>query len=91
MAKAFAASGVPAYTNRAGSMWTTFFQKGPVTDYASAKRSDTRRYAKYFHGLLERGVYIAPSQYEAGFVSLAHTKRDLDRTVAAAKAALASL
>ncbi len=91
MAKAFAASGVPTYTNRVGSMWTTFFQKGPVTDYASAKRSDTKRYAKYFHGLLERGVYIAPSQYEAGFVSLAHTKRDLDRTVAAAKAALAAL
>ena len=91
MAKAFAASGVPAYTNRVGSMWTTFFQKGPVTDYASAKRSDTKRYAKYFHGLLERGVYIAPSQYEAEFVSVAHSKRDLDRTVAAAKASLAAL
>jgi glutamate-1-semialdehyde 2,1-aminomutase len=91
MAKAFAASGVPTYTNRVGSMWTTFFQKGPVTDYTSARRSDTKRYAKYFHGLLARGVYIAPSQYEAGFVSLAHTKRDLDRTVAAAKAALAAL
>ena len=91
MAKAFAASGVPAYTNRVGSMWTTFFQKGPVTDYASAKRSDTKRYAAYFHGLLERGVYIAPSQFEAGFVSLAHTKRDLDRTIAAAKATLAGL
>jgi len=91
MAKAFAASGVPTYTNRVGSMWTTFFQAGPVTDYASAKRSDTRRYAKYFHGLLARGIYIAPSQFEAGFVSLAHTRRDLDRTVAAAKVALAAL
>ncbi len=91
MAKAFAAAGVPSYTNRVGSMWTTFFQKGPVTDYASAKRSDTKRYAAYFHGLLERGVYIAPSQFEAGFVSLAHTKRDLDRTVAAAKAVLSTL
>jgi len=91
MAKVFAASGVPTYTNRVGSMWTTFFQPGPVTDYASAKRSDTKRYARYFHGLLARGIYVAPSQFEAGFVSLAHTKRDLDRTVAAAKAALAAL
>jgi glutamate-1-semialdehyde 2,1-aminomutase len=91
MAKAFAASGVPAYTNRVGSMWTTFFQSGPVTDYPSARRSDTKRYAKYFHGLLSRGIYIAPSQFEAGFVSLAHTRRDLDRTVAAARAVLAAL
>ena len=91
MAKAFAASGVPTWTNRVGSMGTTFFQKGPVTDYASAKRSDTKRYAAYFHGMLSRGVYIAPSQFEAGFVSLAHTKRDLDRTIAAAKAVLATL
>jgi glutamate-1-semialdehyde 2,1-aminomutase len=72
-------------------MGTTFFQKGPVTDYASAKRSDTKRYSRYFHGLLERGVYIAPSQFEAGFVSLAHTKRDLDRTIAAARSVLATL
>ncbi len=91
MAKAFAASGVPTYTNRVGSMWTTFFQKGPVTDYVSAKRSDTKRYAQYFHGLLERGVYIAPSQFEAGFVSLAHSKRDLDRTIAAARSVLGAL
>jgi len=91
MAKAFASAGVPAYTNRVGSMGTTFFQKGPVTDYASAKRSDTKRYSRYFHGLLERGVYIAPSQFEAGFVSLAHTKRDLDRTIAAARSVLATL
>jgi glutamate-1-semialdehyde 2,1-aminomutase len=90
MAKAFASAGVPSYTNRAGSMWTTFFQKGPVTDYASAKRSDTKMYALYFHGLLNRGIYIAPSQFEAGFVSLAHSKRDLDRTVAAARSVLAS-
>jgi len=91
MAKAFAASGVATWTNRVGSMGTTFFQKGPVTDYASAKRSDTKRYANYFHGMLSRGVYIAPSQFEAGFVSLAHSKRDLDRTIAAAKAVLATL
>ncbi len=91
MAKAFASAGVPSYTNRVGSMWTTFFQKGPVTDYPSAKRSDSKRYAKYFHGLLERGVYIAPAQFEAGFVSLAHSKRDLDRTIAAARSVLETL
>jgi glutamate-1-semialdehyde 2,1-aminomutase len=91
LGEAFASSGVPTYTNRVGSMGTTFFQEGPVTDYASAKKSDTKRYAKYFHGLLSRGVYVAPSQFEAGFVSLAHTRRDLDRTIAAAKAVLATL
>ena len=62
-----------------------------MTDYASAKRSDTKQYAQYFHGLLERGVYVAPSQFEAGFVSLAHSRRDLDKTIAAAKGALAAL
>ena len=91
LGEAFASSGVPTYTNRVGSMGTTFFQEGPVTDYASAKKSDTKRYAKYFHGLLSRGVYVAPSQFEAGFVSLAHTRRDLDWTIAAAKAVLATL
>ncbi len=85
---AFEKTGVPTWTNRVGSMWTTFFQKGPVVDYATAKRSDTSVYAKYFHGLLDRGIYIAPSQFEAGFVSLAHTRRDLDRTIAAAREVL---
>ncbi|MCL2103236.1 MAG: glutamate-1-semialdehyde 2,1-aminomutase, partial [Syntrophorhabdaceae bacterium] len=91
MSKVLASSGIPFHTNRAGSMWTTFFQKGPVTNYASAKQSDTKLYSQYFHGLLRRGVYIAPSQFEAGFVSLSHSKRDLDRTVKAAGATLASL
>jgi glutamate-1-semialdehyde 2,1-aminomutase len=84
----FGKSGVPTWTNRVGSMGTTFFQKGPVIDYATAKRSDTAAYARYFHGLLSRGVYIAPSQFEAGFVSLAHARRDLDRTIAAAREAI---
>lgn len=86
----FAKSGVPTWTNRVGSMWTTFFQKGPVTDYVSAKRSDTGAYARYFHGMLEQGIYLAPSQFEAGFVSLAHTRKDLDRTIAAARKVLAA-
>ena len=88
---AFEKSGVPTWTNRVGSMWTTFFQKGPVVDYATAKRSDTAVYAKYFHGLLNRGIYIAPSQFEAGFVSLAHTRRNLDRTIAAAREVLGAM
>ncbi|HEY7586473.1 MAG TPA: glutamate-1-semialdehyde 2,1-aminomutase [Candidatus Deferrimicrobiaceae bacterium] len=85
---AFEKSGVPTWTNRVGSMWTTFFQKGPVVDYATAKRSDTAAYAGYFHGLLARGIYTAPSQFEAGFVSLAHTRAQLDRTIAAARQVL---
>ncbi|GAB4368987.1 MAG: glutamate-1-semialdehyde 2,1-aminomutase [Deltaproteobacteria bacterium] len=85
----FAKSEVPTWTNRVGSMWTTFFQSGPVTDYASAKRSDTAAYARYFHGMLQRGIYLAPSQFEAGFVSLAHTRKELDRTIAAARRTLA--
>ncbi len=90
MGKVLASCGVPTCTNRVGSMGTTFFQEGPVTDYASAKKSDTKAYGRYFHGMLSRGICLAPSQFEAGFVSLAHTRRDLDRTVAAAKAVFAS-
>ena len=85
----FRKSGVQTWTNRVGSMWTTFFQEGPVVDYATAKKSDTKAYGKYFHGMLRRGVYLAPSQFEAGFVSLAHTRRDLDRTIGAAREVLA--
>ncbi len=61
----------------------------PVTDYASAKRADTARYGRYFHAMLERGVYLAPSQFEAAFVSLAHTEQDLDTAAAAAAEAVA--
>jgi len=81
----FRKSGIPTWTNRVGSMWTTFFQEGPVVDYATAKKSDTAAYGRYFHGMLARGVYLAPSQFEVGFVSLAHTRRDLDRTIGAAR------
>lgn len=91
LSRVFSRSGIPTWTNRAGSMWTTFFTKGPVVDYRSAKASDTALYARYFHALLRRGVYIAPSQFEAGFVSLAHTREQIRRTAAAAQAALAEL
>lgn len=82
-------AGVPLAVNRVGSMLTGFFCDGPVTDYASAKRADTQRYARYFHALRGRGVYMAPSQFEAAFVSLAHTDADIDATVKAASDALA--
>jgi glutamate-1-semialdehyde 2,1-aminomutase len=77
-----------AYTaNRVGSMFTGFFCADRPTDYASAKRADTRQYGRFFHALLERGVYLAPSQFEAGFMSLAHTESDIDATLDAAHAA----
>jgi glutamate-1-semialdehyde 2,1-aminomutase len=70
--------------NRVGSMFTFFFTDQPVTDYESAKRSDTARFGRFFHGMLERGIYLAPSQFEAAFVSAAHTEKDIDETIAAA-------
>ena len=73
--------------NRVGSMLTFFFQEGPVTDWESAKRSDTAKYGRFFHRMLERGVYLAPSQFEAAFVSAAHTAEDVRKTVAAAREA----
>jgi len=81
---------VPLTVNRVGSMLTGFFCEAPVTDYASATRSDTKRYARYFHGMLERGVFLAPSQFEAAFVSLAHTDADIASAVRAASEALAT-
>jgi len=88
LAAAAAEAGVPATVNRVGSMLTAFFTDGPVTDYVSAVRSDTKRYATFFHGMLERGVYLAPSQFEAAFLSTAHDEALLDRTIAHAAAAM---
>ncbi|MCH7608314.1 MAG: glutamate-1-semialdehyde 2,1-aminomutase [Chloroflexi bacterium] len=78
------ATGTAMTINRVGSMFTAFFTPGPVRTWADAAAADTERYASFFHGLLERGVYVAPSQFESAFVSLAHTPDDL---VLAAKAA----
>ncbi|HBY94783.1 MAG TPA: aspartate aminotransferase family protein, partial [Chloroflexi bacterium] len=80
-------AGVPAVHTRVGTMFCTFFTEHPVRDYASAKRSDLARYARFFHALLERGVYLAPSQFEAGFTSLAHDGEAIDATLAAAEIA----
>jgi len=71
--------------NRVGSMFTFFFTPDPVTDWESAARSDKAQFAKLFHILLERGVYLAPSQFEAGFISTAHSVDDIDKTVDAMK------
>jgi glutamate-1-semialdehyde 2,1-aminomutase len=77
-------AGVSVFQTRVGTMFSTFFTSQPVTDYESAKASDTERFGRYFHAMLERGVYIAPSQFEAGFISAVHSEEDIQRTVAAA-------
>ena len=87
----FTRTEVPATINRVGSMFTSFFAPGPVHTFAQVEQSDVGRYGRYFHAMLEAGVYLAPSQFEAGFVSLAHTKEDIDRTIDSATAALRDL
>jgi glutamate-1-semialdehyde 2,1-aminomutase len=77
-------AGVPVTLNRVGSMMTLFFTDGPVTDCATANRSDTARYAAFFRGMLDRSVYLPPAQFEAFFVSTAHSFADIGRTVRAA-------
>jgi glutamate-1-semialdehyde 2,1-aminomutase len=89
MRRAAEKAGVAVTVNRVGSMLTGFFTRSPVHDYAAARGSDTGRYARFFHAMLERGVYFAPSQFEAAFVSLAHTESDLDTVERAATEALA--
>ncbi len=84
-------AGVAATLNRAGSMMTLFFSPGPVTDYASAKKSDTQAYAKFFRAMLTQGIYLAPSQFEAVFLSTAHTPADVAKTLKAARAAFNKL
>ncbi len=82
---------VPGSINRVQSMFTGFFTGGPVEALAQVEQSDAGQYGRYFHAMLERGVYFAPSQFEAGFVSTAHTEEDIDRTIEAAEAALGEL
>jgi glutamate-1-semialdehyde 2,1-aminomutase len=88
LAGAAAAANVAVTVNRIGSMVTMFFTAGPVTDYASAKTSDTTRFGAFFRKMRERGVFLPPAQYEAMFVSLAHTDEDVDAVIAAAKGSL---
>src|SRR5215213_8149678 len=88
LADAAGEMGVKTVTNRVGSMWTSFFTSEPVVDWNSANKSDRQRYGKFFHAMLAEGVYLAPSQFEAGFVSLAHTDEIIDKTTEAARKAI---
>jgi glutamate-1-semialdehyde 2,1-aminomutase len=81
-------AGVPVQVNALGSMVTPFFTGERVRDYRSAVTSDTPRFGVFFNAMLERGVYLPPSQYEAWFLSGAHTPRDIDKTIDAARAAM---
>jgi glutamate-1-semialdehyde 2,1-aminomutase len=82
---------IPAQINAIGSLATVFFAPGPVRNYADAKRSDTKRYARFFREMLARGILFAPSQFEAAFLSAAHTSGNIDRTLAAAREALQAM
>jgi glutamate-1-semialdehyde 2,1-aminomutase len=77
-------AGIPVTVNRCGSMFCAYFTSGPVHNLADAMKSDRARFARYFHGMLDAGVYLAPSQFEAAFISVAHTAADIDQTVKAA-------
>jgi glutamate-1-semialdehyde 2,1-aminomutase len=88
LADAARSAGVPLQVNAFGSLLTPFFTGEPVRDYASATRANTDSYAKFFRGMLARGVYLPPSQFEAWFLSGAHTVKDVDRTIAAAHSAM---
>jgi len=82
---------LPTCWQRVGGMFCTYFQKGPVHSFADAAKSDTAAFGKFFRLLLDAGVNIAPSQFEAGFMSIAHTQDDLDRTIEAARQAFRAL
>ena len=88
---AAAEAGIESTINRVGSMLTAFFTEGPVTDWPTAKKSDTDRYGRYFRAMLDEGVYLAPSQFECAFVSMAHTDELIERTIEAARSAMSGL
>jgi glutamate-1-semialdehyde 2,1-aminomutase len=84
-------AGIPAQINAIGSLATIFFTAEPVRNYADAKRSDTKQYARFFREMLDRGIFFAPSQFEAAFLSAAHTAADIDQTLAAAHESLQAM
>jgi len=81
-------AGIPAQINAIGPLATIFFTSEPVRNYTDAKRSDTKRYARFFREMLDQGIFLAPSQFEATFVSMRHTSQDIDRTLAATRESL---
>jgi glutamate-1-semialdehyde 2,1-aminomutase len=83
--------GIPLHVAQFGSMFTPFFCEAPVRTFSEAMKADTTRYAAFFHGMLERGVYLAPSQFEAGFLSTAHTDADLETTQSAVEGVFSTL
>jgi len=91
LAAAAEEAGVRTISNRVGSMWTSFFTDEPVVDWDTANRCDRHLYGKYFHSMLNEGVYLAPSQFEAAFVSLAHTDEIIEKTIAAARKAFTTM
>jgi glutamate-1-semialdehyde 2,1-aminomutase len=91
LTRVFTSHNVPHTMARAGSMFGFFFTTGPVTNLTSAKSADVALFGKFFHGMLDRGVYLAPSQFEAGFLSTAHSEAQVDQTLAAADTTLAEL
>jgi glutamate-1-semialdehyde 2,1-aminomutase len=84
-------AGVPMCCNRVGSMFTWFFTEGPVTDWTSAAKCDTEAFARFFRGMLDKGIYLPPSQFEAAFLSAAHTEKDVEQTIAAARQTFATV
>lgn len=84
-------TGHAAYGGQISAMFGCFFTAGPVHNYEDAKQSDTAKFGRFHRGMLEHGIYLAPSQFEAGFTSLAHTDKDIDRTLAAAREVMAGL
>ena len=86
-----AAAGIPLTTNRVGSMGTWFFTPGPVTNYDEAAKSDTAAFGRFHNAMLNQGVWLPPSQFEAAFVSTTHGKEEIAVTIAAARQALKSI
>jgi len=86
-----AEAGIPAQINAVGPLATIFFTSEPVRNYTDAKRADSKRYARFFREMLDRGIFLAPSQFEAAFVSMAHTSQDIDRTLAATHESLQAI
>jgi glutamate-1-semialdehyde 2,1-aminomutase len=91
MREAAKAAGVPVQFNQLGSMFCGYFTSQPVHNLADAMTSDRERFKKYFHGMLAEGIYLAPSQFEAGFLSTAHTESDIEKTVKAAAKVMRTL
>jgi glutamate-1-semialdehyde 2,1-aminomutase len=84
-------AGIPIRLQRVGSMSTLFFSEQPVRDWSSARQADTQRYARYFQAMLNAGIYLAPSQFEAGFLSTAHADGEIEQILLAAAHAFSTL